>query len=159
MKVHMVEMNFCLHFKIRSGGKGRSSTHFSSSLLKLMIPCASWRRLKSHRRKANRRFANLNGKIQIDNLLFSCASWIFFRRHKENWIKEKTKDLHSQRNKQNWKIMNGMKRWTQTKPIVYLYSTIIHSLILIKTIIKFDHSDSFNPSDNTNWQERESELS
>ena len=46
--------------------------------------CDSWRRSRSHRRKGNRRFAYTNGKMQIADLLFSCASWISFRRDKES---------------------------------------------------------------------------
>ena len=56
-------------------------------------PCDSWRWFRSHWRKANSRFAYLNGKMQIGDLLFSCASWIFIRRHKKNGIQEENKRL------------------------------------------------------------------
>ena len=46
--------------------------------------CDSWGSFRNHRRKANWRLSYANGKMQIVNLLFSCASWIFFRRHRNN---------------------------------------------------------------------------
>ena len=48
--------------------------------------CDSWGSFRSHWRKANRRFAYANGKMQIVDLLFFCASWIFFRRNRNNDI-------------------------------------------------------------------------
>ena len=48
--------------------------------------CDSWGSFRSHWRKANWRFAYANEKMQIVDLLFSCASWIFFRRHRNNDI-------------------------------------------------------------------------
>ena len=98
-----------------------SLTRFSGNLMKLMILCDSWRWFRSYRRKANCLFANLNWKIQIGDLFFSCAFRILFRRHKENWIQEETKYSPLQRNKQNW---------MQTKPILFLYSIIIFSIPL-----------------------------
>ena len=60
---------------------GSSSIFLSANLFPIVSPCDSWGRFRSHWRKANRRFAYSNGKIQISDLLFSCASWVLFRKH------------------------------------------------------------------------------
>ena len=85
---------------------GRSSARFPGNFLKLMILCDSWSWFMSQRIIANRLFAYLNGKIQIKDLLFSCASWIFSTGHREMGFKRKTKDSPSSRNKLNWMIVS-----------------------------------------------------
>ena len=62
-------------------GAGSSSIFLSASLFPIVAPCDSWGRFKSHYRKTNRLFTDINGKIQICDLLFSCTSWVLFRKH------------------------------------------------------------------------------
>ena len=60
---------------------GNSSTFLSVNLFPIVAPCDSWGRFRSHWRKVNHRFTYSNGKIQICDLLFSCASWVLLRKH------------------------------------------------------------------------------
>ena len=49
--------------------------------------------------------------------------------------KQKTRPRQETRNKKNWKIASGMKRWMQTKPTVYLYSTISFFVAFLPTCL------------------------
>ena len=62
-------------------GHGISSNAQSFNLWLIETPCASWRRFRKHRRKANRRFAFFHLHKQIGDLLFFCGSWSFLRSH------------------------------------------------------------------------------
>ena len=57
------------------------STRFSGNLFPIVTPCASWRRFRKHKRKANHRFAFFHLHKQIGDLLFFCDSWSFLRSH------------------------------------------------------------------------------
>ena len=79
--------------------------------------CGSWRRSRSHKRKGNRQLAYANGKMQIADLLFSCASWISFKRHKESLMEKRLMDKTLEEipepvaNKEKSHIVEGPQKW------------------------------------------------
>ena len=71
--INQLELRLFISYMVNDSSFSRYRRHRSSKR------CDSWGSFRSHRRKAN-------GKMQIGDLFFSCASWIFFRRHKESLL-------------------------------------------------------------------------
>ena len=68
-------------FSLYWSGPGISSGVLYFNLWPIVIPCASWRRFRKHRRKANRRFVFFHLHKKIGDLLFFCDSWSFLSSH------------------------------------------------------------------------------
>ena len=97
--------------------------------------CDSWGRIRSPRRKANRRFAYANGKMQIVDLLFFCASWIFFRRHRN----KKEAKLEEVLNKVGWDYYIGeYKEGKRHEHGWFAYIAIIYNIKTIHLKSKID---------------------
>ena len=109
-------------------GAGRSSIFLSASFFQIVNPCDSWERFRSHWIKANRRFAYANGKMQIVDLLFSSASWIFL----QEAINKKRTKLEEDLSKIDGENKEGKRHhgW-------FAYIAIIHNIFFFNKILRF----------------------
>ena len=81
------QVHVCIHLWTLQCISLRSCRYISQIHLECHYFCASWRRFRKHRRKANRRFAFFHLHKQIVDLLFFSDSWSFLRSHIiRNWI-------------------------------------------------------------------------